>query len=64
VLGVEHWAEFRRMQRGERLSIREISRRTGLRRKTVRRALAAETPPKYSRPPAASKLDPLKGWIC
>ena len=52
------------MHRVERLSIREISRRTGLHRKTIRRALAAETPPRYSRPPAASKLDPFKDWIC
>jgi transposase len=64
VVGVEQWAEIRRMHRVERLSIREISRRTGLHRKTVRRALAAETPPKYSRAPAASKLDPLEEWIC
>jgi transposase len=64
VVGVEEWAEIRRMHRVERLSIREISRRTGLHRKTIRRALAAETPPKYSRPPAASKLDPFKDWIC
>ena len=40
------------------------ARRTGLHRKTIRRALAAETPPRYSRPPAASKLDPFKDWIC
>jgi hypothetical protein len=49
VVGVEQWAEVRRMHRVERLSIREISRRTGLHRRTVRRALAAETPPKYER---------------
>ena len=64
MVGVEQWAEIRRMHRVERFSIREISRRTGLHRKTVRRALAAETPPKYSRPPAVSKLDPFKDWIC
>lgn len=64
MLGVERWAEIRRMHRVERLSIREISRRTGLHRKTVRRALAAETPPKYSRASVASKLDPFKDWIC
>ncbi len=64
MVGVEQWAEIRRMHRVERLSIREISRRTGLHRKTVRRALAAETPPRYSRAPAASKLDPFKDWIC
>ena len=47
MVGVEQWAEIRRMHRVERLSIREISRRTGLHRKTIRRALAAETPPRY-----------------
>jgi transposase len=64
VVGVEQWAEIRRMHRVERLSIREIGRRTGLHRKTIRRALAAETPPTYSRPAAASKLDPFREWIC
>jgi transposase len=64
VVGVEQWAEIRRMHRVERLSIREISRRTGLHRKTIRRALAAQTPPRYSRPPAGSKLDPFRDWIC
>jgi hypothetical protein len=52
------------MHRIERLSIREISRRTGLHRKTIRRAVAAETPPRYSRASAASKLDPYRDWIC
>src|SRR3954467_11166962 len=52
------------MHRGERLSIREISKRTGLHRKTIRRALGAEAPPRYSRPPAVSKLDPYRQWIC
>jgi ActR/RegA family two-component response regulator len=46
VVGVEQWAEIRRLYRVERLSIREISRRTGLHRKTVRRALAAAVPPR------------------
>jgi transposase len=64
VVGVEQWAEIRRMHRVERLSIREISRRTGLHRKTVRRALAVETPPRYSRPAVASKLDPFRDWVC
>jgi transposase len=64
VVGVEQWAEIRRMHRVERLSIREIGRRTGLHRKTIRRALAAEVPPRYSRSPVGSKLDPFKDWIC
>jgi transposase len=49
VVGVEQWAEVRRLHRVERLSIREISKRTGLHRKTIRRALIAETPPRYVR---------------
>ena len=64
MVGVEQWAEIRRMHRVERLSVREISRRTGLHRKTIRRALEAETPPRYVRAPAGSKLDPFKEWIC
>jgi transposase len=63
LVGVEQWAEVRRLHRVEGVSIREISRRTGLHRKTIRRALAAAEPPSYSRPATVSKLDPLKGWI-
>jgi transposase len=64
LVGVEQWAEIRRMHRVERLSIREISRRTGLPRKTIRRALGSEAPPRYSRAPAASMLDPFRDWVC
>jgi len=64
VVDVEQWAEIRRLHRVEQLSIREISRRTGLHRKTVRRALTATVPPRYSRSEAVSKVDPFKDWIC
>jgi transposase len=64
LVGVEQWAEVRRLYRVEGVSIREISRRTGLHRKTIRRALAAAEPPRYSRPSTVSKLDPFKDWIC
>lgn len=64
MVGVEQWAEVRRMRRVEGLSAREISRRTGLARDTVSRLLAAEKPPTYSRAPAGSILDPFKDWIC
>jgi len=63
VVDVEQWAEVRRMHAVDGLSIREISKRTGLHRQTVRRALAAAQPPRYVRPPAGSKLDPFKDWI-
>ena len=64
MVDVEQWAEIRRLHRVEQLSIREISRRTGLHRKTVRRALTATVPPRYSRSEAVSKVDPFKDWIC
>jgi len=64
VVGVEQWAEVRRMHRVDGLSGREISRRTGLHRDTVARLLAAAAPPRYERRPAGSKLDPFKDWIC
>jgi transposase len=64
VVGVELWAEVRRMHRVERLSIREISKRTGLHRKTIPRLLASGEPPRYERASAGSKLDPFKDWIC
>jgi transposase len=64
VVGVEQWAEVRRLHRVERLSIREISRRTGMHRRTIRRALGSDEPPRYVRPPGPSKLDPFREWVC
>ncbi len=64
MVDVERWAGIRRLHRVGQLSVRESSRRAGLRRRTIRRALAAAPPPKYSRASTASKLDPFKDWIC
>jgi transposase len=64
VLGVQQWAEVRRLVLVEGRSQREVARLTGLARDTVAKAVASETPPKYSRMPAGSKLDPFKDWIC
>ncbi len=64
MVGVEQWAEVRRMHRVDGLSAREISRRTGLARDTVARLLAASAPPRYHREPVGSKLDLFKDWIC
>jgi transposase len=47
----------------EGLGIREIRRRTGLHRETIRRALRCSSPPVYERPARGSKLDPFKGEI-
>jgi transposase len=60
LLDVEQWAEIRRMANVERLSQREIHRRTGIHRDTIRRALTSPEPPNYGpRPKRPSKLDPF-----
>lgn len=60
MIGVEQWAEIRRMKLSEGHSIREIARRLGCHRETVRRALATDRPPSYGpRERRASKLDPF-----
>jgi transposase len=64
VVGVEQWAEVRRMVLVERRSQREVARLTGLARDTVAKAVRAGVPPRYVRSPAGSKVDPFKEWIC
>ena len=63
MVGVEQWAEVRRLHFVRGLSIREIHRRTGLHRDTIRSALASDEAPRYSRAPSGSKLDPFKDEI-
>ena len=63
MVGVEQWAEVRRLRFVRGLSIREINRRTGLHRETIRRALESDGPPRYRRPAKGSKLDPFKDEI-
>lgn len=60
MVGVERWAELRRLHFVGGVSIRELQRRTGLGRNTIRRALRAEVPPRYVRRVGVSKLDPFK----
>ena len=57
MVSVEQWAEIRRMRFVEGLAIREIRRRTGLHRETIRRALSSPVPPGYARAGRPSKLD-------
>ncbi len=57
MLGVEDWAEVRRLRRAEGLSISEIARVAGISRNTVKRALASDGPPRYRRVPAGSLVD-------
>ncbi|MGH2992229.1 MAG: IS21 family transposase [Solirubrobacterales bacterium] len=63
MIGVEKWAEIRRMKFVEGCSIREIHRLTGYHRDTIRSALESDEPPRYERQPRPSKLDPFKGEI-
>jgi transposase len=60
VVGVEQWAEIRRLHFVRGLSMREIHRRTGLHRDTISRAIHSDDPPVYRRAPSGSKLDPFK----
>jgi predicted DNA-binding protein (UPF0251 family) len=54
LVGVEQWAEIRRMYFVAGLSIKEIARRMGRDRNTVRRALRSSGPPVYRRAPRPS----------
>lgn len=64
MIGVEQWAEVRRLYFVGKRSKRAIHRLTGLHRDTITRALGSEVPPRYVRAPAGSKLDSYKEWIC
>src|SRR3954452_12450560 len=63
VVGVEQWAEIRRLHFVRGLSQREIRRRTGLHRDTIRKATTSDNPPVYRRAPSGSKLDPFRDEI-
>lgn len=60
---MEDWAEIRRLHRAEGMPIKAIARQLGIARNTVRRALAAEEPPKYQRPGKKSIVDAVEPQI-
>jgi transposase len=62
-LKVEDWAEIRRLHRAEGVPIKEIARRLGVARNTVRAALSSDQPPKYQRAPRGSIVDPYEPQI-
>jgi transposase len=64
VLDVEQWAELRREHFVRGVSIKELMRRTGLARNTIRVALRSDAPPGFRCPERPSKLDPFKEEIC
>jgi len=63
VLDVEWWAELRREHFVRGVPIKELVRRTGLSRNTVRAALRSSEPPAFKCPERPSKLDPFKDEI-
>jgi nicotinamidase/pyrazinamidase len=63
LVGVELWAELRREHFVCQVSVKELARRTGLSRNTVRAALRSTEPPGYRRERAGSKLDLFKEEI-
>jgi transposase len=63
LVSVEKWAELRREHFVRRVPIKELVRRTGLSRNTIRAALRSSEPPRYERAAKGSKLDPFKDEI-
>ncbi|MFD7989839.1 IS21 family transposase [Kitasatospora indigofera] len=63
MLKVEDWAEIRRLHRAEGVPIKEIARRLGVARNTVRAALNSDRPPKYERAPRGSVADAYETQI-
>lgn len=60
---MEDWAEIRRLHRAEGVPIREVARRLGISRNTVRAALARERPPQYERESRGSVADAYEPQI-
>lgn len=60
---MEDWAEIRRLHRAEGVPIKEIARRLGVARNTVRAALNSNRPPKYERALQGSVVDAFESQI-
>ena len=54
---MEDWAEIRRLHVAEEMPIKQIARRFGCSKNTVRAALRRAGPPRYERAPAGSTVD-------
>jgi transposase len=63
VLSVEDWAEIRRLHRAEQLPIKQIARVMGVSKNTVKRALAADGPPRYQRAGRGSIVDTVEPQV-
>ena len=63
MLSVEDWAEIRRLHRSEQMPIKAIARVMGCSKNTVKRALAADGPPRYQRVGPGSVVDEVEPRI-
>jgi transposase len=63
MLHVEDWAEIRRLHFAEQMPIKQIARRLGISKNTVKAKLAADAPPKYERVAAGSVVDEVEPRI-
>jgi transposase len=63
VLSVEDWAEMRRLHRAEGMPIKQVARVMGCSKNTVKRALAADGPPRYQRAARGSVVDAVEPRI-
>src|SRR5437667_8346506 len=57
MISVEAWADIRRLRFAEGVAIKEIARRLGLARNTVRAAVRSSEPPTFQRAPRPSAVD-------
>lgn len=57
MLAVEDWAEIRRLHLAEGVSLKEVARRMGVARNTVRQAVRSSEPPRFHRQPRPSAVD-------
>lgn len=60
---MEDWAEIRRLHRAEGVPIKEIVRRLGVARNTVRKALSSDRPPTFQRACRGSIVDAYEPQI-
>lgn len=60
---MEGWAEIRRLHGVERMPVKAIARKLGVARNTVRAALAADGPARYSRPAKGSSVDAVESQV-
>jgi transposase len=60
---MDDWAEIRRLHRAEGVSIKEIVRRLGVARNTVRAAMRSDDPPTYRRSGRGSGVDAFEPAI-